>query len=37
MMDTGQQDALIHKVFETEWFLIDAIPYESPNKKPYYM
>lgn len=35
-MDTRQQDALIQKVFETEWFSIDAIPYESPNKKPYY-
>ncbi|MCZ7383501.1 MAG: NUDIX hydrolase [Candidatus Methanoperedens sp.] len=24
------------KVFETEWFSIDAVSYESTNKKPYY-
>lgn len=35
-MDTRKRDALIQKVFETEWFSIDAIPYESPSKKPYY-
>lgn len=30
------QNNPIKKVFETEWFSIDAIPYESANTKPYY-
>ena len=35
-MDSDQQGSLPRKVFETEWFSIDAVPYVSQNKKPYY-
>lgn len=30
------KDKHINKVYETEWFSIDAIPYVSSNNKPYY-
>lgn len=30
------KDKHIKKVFETEWFSIDAISYVSSNNKPYY-
>ena len=30
------KDKPARKVFETEWFSIDAVSYESTNKKPYY-
>lgn len=32
----NQQSSSNKKVFETEWFTIEAIPYESLNNKPYY-